>query len=145
LVGICLGIIVLVALASGSGSKSDKKPSATEASPAKQATVETKAEPESPYADTGRQAAWVANGQQSIKGQLKDPESATFRNVHFYSGGGTPVVCGEVNARNGFGGYTGYERFVAAGTLIAAVESQVEGGLDPVWKKFCKRASWDRI
>jgi hypothetical protein len=56
-----------------------------------------------------------------------------------------PVTCGEVNARNGFGGYSGYERFVAASDIISATESQVEGGLGPVWDKYCVRATWDRV
>ena len=141
LAAICIGVIALVAISSGNSSDSSK-PTATDSQSEKRAA---KPKPESPYADSGKQIAWISNGQESIKSQLKDPESATFRNVHFYSGGGTPVVCGEVNARNGFGGYTGYERFVAAGTVISAVESQVEGGLGPVWDKFCKRAKWDRM
>jgi hypothetical protein len=144
LAAICIGIIVLVAIASSKGSGTNERPAA-KPTRSNESAVKTEPKPESPYADAGKQAAWISNGQQSIKTQLKDPESATFRNVHFYSGGGTPVVCGEVNARNGFGGYTGFERFVAAGTVIAAVESQVEGGLGPVWDKFCKKANWDRM
>lgn len=99
--------------------------------------------PENPYADTGKQYAWIAAGKDAIRQQLKDPDSAKFRNVHFYSGGGIPVTCGEVNARNGFGGYSGFERFVAAGDVISATESQVEGGLGPVWNKYCVRAPTD--
>lgn len=75
---------------------------------------------------------------------LKDPESADFRDVHFYSGGGVPVACGEVNAKNGFGGFTGFERFVAAGTVIAVTESMVEGGIGEVWDKYCIKAAADK-
>ena len=51
-------------------------------------------------------------GKQAVKGMLKDPESATFRNV-FVSRAAlgakeVSVSCGEVNAKNGFGGYSGY-------------------------------------
>lgn len=96
------------------------------------------------YADVDRQYAWIEVGKNKIKDTLKDAESAKFQNVHFYSGGGVPVVCGEVNARNSFGGYNGFERFVAAGDQIAALESQVEGGLQPVWSKFCQRSPSDQ-
>lgn len=34
---------------------------------------------------------------------LKDPDSAKFQNIK--------GVCGEVNAKNGFGGYSGFKRF----------------------------------
>lgn len=41
---------------------------------------------------------------------LKDPESAQFKDVALTPGG---ALCGEVNARNSFGGYVGFKRFVA--------------------------------
>lgn len=61
-----------------------------------------------PYADRGKQETWIAAAQISVKKRLKDPSSAEFRNVHFYSGGKAAVACGEVNAKNSFGGYSGY-------------------------------------
>jgi hypothetical protein len=115
------------------------------ASNAAEAKVPASAPPANKYADTGKQVAWVSTGEEAIRNQLKDPESATFRGVHFYSGGGIPVACGEVNAKNGFGGYTGFERFVAAGDTLAVTESQVEGGLGPVWKKYCVHAPTDSV
>jgi len=46
-----------------------------------------------------------------VRERLKDPESARIRNVRVMKDGGA-LVCGEVNARNSFGGYTGYGHFV---------------------------------
>lgn len=46
-----------------------------------------------------------------VTGKLRDPRSAQFRNVRMIVNGGTSVVCGEVNARNGYGGYNGFEPF----------------------------------
>lgn len=140
----CLGIIVFLGVIGSIAGSSDEDPSTTNATAA---TAEAKeaAAPESPYADTAKQAAWIAAGQVAIKNQLRDPGSAKFRNVHFYSGGGVPVTCGEVNAKNAFGGYTGFERFVAAADIISATESQVDGGLGPVWDKYCVKAKWDRM
>ena len=41
----------------------------------------------------------------SVKNNLKDPESAQFQNVKGY--------CGEVNAKNSYGGYDGFKRFIS--------------------------------
>lgn len=42
--------------------------------------------------------------ENKVKSLLKDPDSAQFRKVK--------NTCGEVNAKNSFGGYTGYKRFL---------------------------------
>lgn len=61
-------------------------------------------------------SAQSAKAVEMIKSQLKDPDSARFRNVRAvpFMGIGDKVgdvFCGEVNARNSMGGYTGFERF----------------------------------
>lgn len=116
-----------------------------DATEVKTATVDstTKSESSSGYGDVAKQYGWISAGKEQIKGVLKDPDSADFKDVHFYSGGGIPVACGKVNAKNGFGGYTGFERFIAAGSVIAVTESMVEGGLGPVWGKYCIRSPSD--
>lgn len=51
--------------------------------------------------------------KETVKNRLRDPESAEFRNLTTISTGQTErVVCGEVNARNGFGGFVGFTKFV---------------------------------
>ncbi|WFC43183.1 hypothetical protein [Pseudoxanthomonas sp. SE1] len=51
--------------------------------------------------------------QRDIRASLKDPKSAEFRNLSVNPGlSGVRVVCGEVNSRNSFGGYTGFRPFV---------------------------------
>lgn len=80
---------------------------------------------------------WSIHMQDRVREQLKDPDSAVFRNARTYHGGGAPVVCGEVNSRNSFGGMSGYQRFVAAGSVIA-LDEQVEGGVQEVWGRFCR-------
>lgn len=54
---------------------------------------------------------WPAyEAEQTVKTDLKDPDSAKFRQVkHFRETGGT---CGLVNAKNSMGGYVGDVRFV---------------------------------
>jgi hypothetical protein len=46
--------------------------------------------------------------QDVVRGNLRDPESARFREV---TRGGEYTVCGEVNAKNALGGYVGFRRF----------------------------------
>ena len=52
-----------------------------------------------------------------IQDQLIDPDSALFRNVHFYppvhNAHGHYALCGELNAKNRMGGYTGYTPFLS--------------------------------
>lgn len=42
---------------------------------------------------------------------MKDPASAQFRNMR-YGGHNKIVVCGEINAKNGFGAYAGFTPFM---------------------------------
>jgi len=76
---------------------------------------------------------------EGLKKYLKDPSSAKLSGVltvpYTRKDGSTSyVVCGEVNARNGFGGYTGYQSFVGVGELVL-----LEGtnGFSKVWNEVC--------
>lgn len=51
----------------------------------------------------------VEAAKDLVRSKLRDPASARFRNVQW----GYSHVCGEVNSRNGFGGYGGFQRFTA--------------------------------
>lgn len=93
-----------------------------------------------PIAEQSAQAiasAWA-------KGVLKDPGSARFAWGKFYKGGRTPSVFekggtifgyileGRVNARNSFGGYTGYRRWVFIfhnGYVVAVFQYQKQYGM----------------
>lgn len=55
----------------------------------------------------------VEEAKKAVKGSLKDPESARFQSVRIASYLSGSVVCGEVNAKNSYGGYTGFKRFMA--------------------------------
>ncbi len=49
-----------------------------------------------------------------VKQYLNDPDSAQFSNTfHIKKANGDEILCGSVNAKNGFGGYAGYQPFVA--------------------------------
>jgi hypothetical protein len=60
---------------------------------------------------------WRRLYKDLLRGSLKDGGSAKFRNVvvSYKMKGRTPIVCGEANAKNTFGGYGGWQRWIGAG------------------------------
>ncbi len=51
--------------------------------------------------------------EQGVRDTLKDPDSARFDNIQAtVSEKGGMTICGFVNAKNGFGGYTGKSPFM---------------------------------
>ncbi len=51
----------------------------------------------------------ILRAEQAVAARLRDPASASFMATRLATGG---AVCGTVNARNGFGGMSGNQRFV---------------------------------
>jgi hypothetical protein len=51
----------------------------------------------------------LAEAKAAVVKRLKDPDSARFSDL--VKTGGGYIVCGKVNAKNGFGGYTGAKSF----------------------------------
>lgn len=140
-------VVVIALIIAVANCSSDAPPSQT-ASPTSNVQEDTsEAGDESPFDDTRKQSLWIVMSRDAIRSRLRDPESAEFRNLRFYSGGSVPVVCGEVNAKNAFGGYTGYERFIASGdnTDIAFLASDLAEGdsIDEAWDQLCVRADRD--
>lgn len=83
------------------------------------ALAEPQAQPASNPADDPDVKAALAKATYD----LKDPESARFRNLFKFVGSrGATRVCGEINAKNSYGAYGGFQRFVATkyGASIAA-------------------------
>lgn len=71
--------------------------------------------------------------QESVKKLLKDPDSAKFRNLK--------GLCGEVNSKNSFGGYTGYKRYIGTPnlTILEGENPEIDqAAFNDVWIKFCK-------
>jgi len=79
--------------------------------------------------------------KQQMKVLLSDPDSAKYENVAAYKTqideGKPPLYsfCGMVNSKNQFGGYVGYQRFVATAKL-AMVETEYSDFGD-VWDRLC--------
>lgn len=129
-------LVVLVALAwTGSKLVPRSKPAAAKA-PAVVAEVpqEQAQQPEAPKPEPERpmtaaekkaqQEKWfgaetIVAAERAVKGELKDPDSAQFREVRAnYTEEFGVVACGRVNAKNEFGGYTAFRRFVSGGKSV---------------------------
>jgi len=76
--------------------------------------------------DRTKQERWIELSKDGIKQRLKDPDSANFKNVFFSTFEGKPIACGQVNSKNAFGGYGGYQRFIAAGKVIGILQEEME-------------------
>jgi hypothetical protein len=72
----------------------------------------------------------------SIKDRLRDPASADFSGFYVSRKLGIPIVCGYVNARNGFGGMSGKERFFVS-QAGGALESEGMEEMERDWNAFC--------
>lgn len=83
-------------------------------------------------------ATFRAAAKELVKQRLRDPSSAEFTDIVVHEGGPTTstIVCGRVNARNGFGGMTGAQRFVVGGTT--ALEDEIgAAAMNQMWAQFC--------
>ena len=92
-----------------------------------------------PLADKNKQAIWIAVSQDAVRARLKDPDSAEFRKVFFNAyKDTTPVVCGEVNGKNSFGGYSGYQHFLASGETLVFLETGMPANeFAKAWNEMC--------
>lgn len=73
--------------------------------------------------------------EDGIKARLKDPESARFGAIKAGRAPDGVTVCGQVNAKNSFGGYTGMETFygVLRGTTFTEVDLDESGPKGSRW------------
>lgn len=78
----------------------------------------------------GNEQQALIKAKTVIENQLKDPLSAQFRNVMFKPYGSGTVVCGEVNGKNSYGAYNGFQRFVAGVYSASLYQSSQNSELD---------------
>lgn len=97
-------------------------------------TVENKRSDNDPF----QQALFVGKGKAAVKEKLKDPDSANFRNTFFHmSGKGLPFACGEVNSKNSFGAYGGYQKFISMGAAELTYFQEETADFVESWNDFC--------
>lgn len=81
--------------------------------------------------------------REGVRGKLKDPDSANFRNLIIHKGespkDGRFYVCGEVNSKNSYGGYVGFTPFFS---MIFWYEKQGVGieGFTSIWNSNADQA-----
>lgn len=81
---------------------------------------------------------WKLVAESVVKERLRDPDSAEFSDMKVYSptDDRAAIICGYVNSKNGFGGMTGPQRFIAGGTVL--IEEQVTADqMQIAWNRFC--------
>lgn len=74
---------------------------------------------------------------------LRDPVSTQFRR-EFISAAedDKPIksLCGELNTKNGYGGYVGFTRFVVTTDGVMVLEADERGAAFPaIWQTWCSR------
>ncbi|WP_037061254.1 hypothetical protein [Pseudoxanthomonas suwonensis] len=133
-IGILLVVLVAVAWI-GSKVVPRSEPAAAKASTAVAETPQKQAqqpetpepEPERPMTAAEKKAThekWfgaetIVAAERAVRGELKDPDAAQFRDVRAnYTEEFGVVACGRVNAKNELGGYTGFRRFVSSGKSV---------------------------
>lgn len=87
---------------------------------------------------TAEEEAWRYEqmGKQKVSGRLKDAESARWGEI--FKGKKGPV-CGSVNAKNSFGAYTGFRRFVAgAGEFVVLENDMTPAEFEKLWSSMCR-------
>ncbi len=91
------------------------------------------------YSKADKEAIYIVVNQERITARLKDSGSAQFRNVFVSNAIGTPVVCGEVNAKNSFSSYMGFQRFISGGDIQVVETDMAAGEMDKTWTQVCGR------
>lgn len=87
---------------------------------------------------SGDYSNFVAHAKAAISATLKDPASAQFQSL-FVSGSALPVLCGEINGKNSYGGFVGYRRFYSTGdTGLSNIENSNENYVfREMWPSMC--------
>lgn len=80
-------------------------------------------------ADLAARTAVTKTAEDRIRAKLKDPDGAIFKNTQTFEGGNG---CGEVNAKNSYGGFQGYTAWWISGT-----EAEIHKTEDTDIEKAC--------
>lgn len=83
----------------------------------------------------------VERFKQALTSRFKDPSSAQFKNVAAY-GEQDPIsvtfLCGYVNAKNSYGAYVGFKKFVMTGTdTVQYDDPDNPFAIEEKWKAAC--------
>lgn len=79
----------------------------------------------------------IGEAEYAVTQTLRDPGSASFQDVAVIRNPGSVAVCGAVNAKNGFGGYTGPARFMARNQVALVETADNAREFAKVWNRAC--------
>ncbi|HHA2858114.1 TPA: hypothetical protein ACOFDH_000487 [Stenotrophomonas maltophilia] len=68
--------------------------------------------------------------QRLVAERMKDPAALQFRDVAYNAAAG--IACGQVNAKNAFGGYVGYQDFIVKGDFVLT-RGEASAALQPLF------------
>ena len=54
----------------------------------------------------------IARAEAVVRANLRDPDSAQFKDIIVFRHSNKHTACGSVNSKNGLGGYVGYRPFI---------------------------------
>jgi hypothetical protein len=75
------------------------------------------------------------SARAKLRAISKDPDSLQFRNERVSKADPT-ITCGEMNGKNGFGGYVGFRRFIVSSGTILTDDGQ-NPRFNEAWARFC--------
>ena len=80
----------------------------------------------------------MLKGMDAVKARIKNSESAQFKNVLLHRGSNNiQMICGEVNSKDGYDNYSGFQRFISAGRTDLTLLEDKNTDLSEIWNKFC--------
>lgn len=87
---------------------------------------------------SGNFSGFIVEAKAAVTAAFKDPASAQFQSL-FISGRALPVLCGEINAKNSYGGYVGFRRFYSTGQAsLTEVENPRDRFVfERMWPSMC--------
>ena len=107
--------------------------SVTQSTPQPQSVTQSAPRPAVTWTKDVATEAEINDAKKAVVSQLKDPESARFGEIWALSGtNGKRSVCGYINAKNSYGGYTGDKMFsITSSGSVVIQGSGTLGGLLP--------------
>lgn len=95
--------------------------------------------PVSPKVAANDDAQHIASAKEKLSHDMKDPASVQYRDIVVRRSGQAVTVCGEYNAKNSYGAYTGFLKFFAANgdAFTEGALSDVRKHYLDLWRSLC--------
>ncbi|WKD29560.1 hypothetical protein NDQ72_06345 [Halomonas sp. KG2] len=93
----------------------------------------------------GCESGDIKKAKADVSNELRDPSSAEFRNINEIKKTSVlelevVTVCGEVNGKNAYGGYVGFQRFVSQPKSDRVYLENSWNTFDSLWSRHCSDA-----